>query len=253
MTSAADSLRRATPGRQVLADGTYEAIRGMILDHHIAPGSHVGIDWITRELGVSQTPVREALARLESDGLVEKIALRGYQTTPLLTSEELEQLHEFRLLMEPWMAAEAAMHATEEQTMALAAEVLLAEQDSPDDVIDAWAEFRDHDTRFHGIVARMSGNAFVTEAFERTHCHWNMARAVQASLKTSREALERGEAGTGFLDAYPLGARTHALVEHRSILDAIAARDSTAARRAMTSHVESSRERFRRALAPVTA
>ena len=66
---AKDAARRAAggtrslvagPRRLVLADGTYDAIRAMILDHEISPGEHVGIDELARDLGVSQTPVREA-------------------------------------------------------------------------------------------------------------------------------------------------------------------------------------------------
>ena len=68
-----------------LADETYDAIKAKILDHGIAPGEHVGIDELARELAVSQTPIREALARLESDGLVIKIPLRGYEATDLLS------------------------------------------------------------------------------------------------------------------------------------------------------------------------
>ena len=75
----------AGPQRLVLADGTYDAVRAMILDHQISPGEHVGIDELARSLSISQTPVREALARLEADGLVTKIPLRGYEATDLLS------------------------------------------------------------------------------------------------------------------------------------------------------------------------
>jgi DNA-binding GntR family transcriptional regulator len=151
------------------------------------------------------------------------------------------------------MAAEAAVHATAEDVVALDEEILTAEAMTSTGVVEAWAEFRDHDTRFHEMVAQMSGNIFVTEAFERTHCHWNMARAVQASLRTSLEATQRGEGGDGFLEAYPISVRTHALVQHRSIFEAIKARDSSAARQQMTNHVESSRQRFQDAVERISS
>src|SRR5689334_22138989 len=98
--------------RQALADDMYEAIKALVMDHVIAPGARVNIDWLARELGVSQTPIREALARLESDGLVTKAPLRGYSATALLTRAEVDELFQFRLLIEPWAAARAAELAT---------------------------------------------------------------------------------------------------------------------------------------------
>ena len=56
--------------RRVLADDAYETLKALIFDRHIAPDSWMAIDVLARDLGVSQTPIREALARLESEGLV---------------------------------------------------------------------------------------------------------------------------------------------------------------------------------------
>ena len=69
------------PQRQVLTDEVYETLKGMIMDSEIAAGARVNIDALARELRVSQTPIRESLARLESDGLVTKAALRGYSVS----------------------------------------------------------------------------------------------------------------------------------------------------------------------------
>ena len=70
------------PQRQALADDVYEAINALLMDSIIAPDARITIDTLARQLGVSPTPVREALARLESDGLVVKQGLRGYFATP---------------------------------------------------------------------------------------------------------------------------------------------------------------------------
>ena len=113
----------AAPRRVVLADETYDAIRSKILDHEISPGDHVGIDELARDLSVSQTPIREALARLESDGLVIKIPLRGYQATALVSVEEFDELFQFRSLIEPWAAAAAAQRGVRGDLDALNAEL----------------------------------------------------------------------------------------------------------------------------------
>jgi len=70
------------PSRQTLSDSVYEAVTELIMDQHIAAGARVNIDMVARQLNVSPTPVREALARLEMDGLVTKEPLRGYTVTP---------------------------------------------------------------------------------------------------------------------------------------------------------------------------
>ena len=111
MTSALPPPRTGVPrlpARQVLADDVYEAVKTLVMDHVIAPGARLSIDGLTRRLGVSQTPIREALARLESDGLVTKAPLRGYSATPLLTRSEVDDLFQFRLLVEPWAAGPRA-------------------------------------------------------------------------------------------------------------------------------------------------
>ena len=62
-------------------------LRALIFDRHIAPDSWMAIDVLARDLGVSQTPIREALARLESEGLVIRKENGRYRTEPLLTKE----------------------------------------------------------------------------------------------------------------------------------------------------------------------
>src|SRR4051794_32245065 len=94
--------------RQMLADDVYEAIKTMLMDHVVRPGARISIDGLAREFQVSSTPVREALARLESEGLAVKEPLKGYRATELLTLAEFDDLYRFRLLLEPWAARRGA-------------------------------------------------------------------------------------------------------------------------------------------------
>src|SRR5947209_19907708 len=127
------------PQRQVLADDVYEAVKALVMDHVIAPGARVSIDGLARQLGVSQTPIREALARLESDGLVTKAPLRGYSATPLLTRAEVDDLLQFRLLIDPWVAGRAAELATREDHRRIASEIASCPE-APSS--DAYEEFK---------------------------------------------------------------------------------------------------------------
>ncbi|GAB3962484.1 GntR family transcriptional regulator [Plantactinospora veratri] len=86
--------------RTTLADDVYESVRALVMDHAVAPGERINIDALARRLEVSPTPVREALARLESDGLVRKRPLAGYTAAPLLSRTEFDELVEMRLILE---------------------------------------------------------------------------------------------------------------------------------------------------------
>lgn len=244
---AQDSVRRtgASPRRLVLADGTYDAIKAMILDHEISPGEHVGIDELSRDLSVSQTPIREALARLESDGLVIKIPLRGYQATDLLTVQQFDELFQFRGLIEPWAASEAARRSTRRNIEALEAELDRADRISQSGSSSTYADFVEHDTRLHALVAHASGNTFVEEAFIRTRCHMHLFRVYKASVSIEGDEEPKADfVHNMFAEYYQSGHRPLALLEHEKIVGAIAGGDGDGARALMLQHIESSRRRF---------
>lgn len=215
MTSDAALHAHAIQRRSVLADDVYEAIKAMVMDHVVRPGARVSIDGLSRELAVSPTPVREALARLESDGLVVKEPLKGYRATSLLTREEFDDLYQFRRLIEPWAARQAAERITPEGAAELCREMESARPPLTDDY-EGYKALTAHDTRFHALVARLSGSAQVRMAFERTHCHLHIFR-----LHFDRD----------------IG--TEAVAEHRRIADAVVAGDPEAAEAAMLAHLDS--------------
>ena len=245
MAKASTSRSLAGPRRLVLANGTYDAIRAMIRDHKISPGEHVGIDELARNLSVSQTPVREALARLEADGLVTKIPLRGYEATNLLSLQQFDDLFQFRALIEPWAATEASRRSTRRQIEALEAELVRAEGISLTGTASTYPEFVEHDTRFHALVARASGSHYVEEAFIRTHCHMHLFRLYKATLNIEENAPREGKfVQNMFEEYYRGGKRPLALSEHVEITAAISGGNGVAAGELMFSHIESSRQRF---------
>jgi DNA-binding GntR family transcriptional regulator len=215
MTQDVDPRARPLPRRHVLADDVYESIKAMVMDHVVRPGARVSIDGLARELAVSPTPVREALARLESDGLVVKEPLKGYRATSLLTVEEFDDLFAFRRLIEPWAAGRAAERITPEGAGLLRAELQSASAPLSDDY-EGYKALTAHDSRFHSLLARLSGSEQVRVAFERTHCH----------LHIFRLHYERS-----------LGHET--LAEHRRIVDAVTGGDAATAEAAMLGHLES--------------
>jgi DNA-binding GntR family transcriptional regulator len=215
------TTRVKAPSRQILTDGAYEAIKELIMDHQLEPGERVNIEELARQLEISPTPVREALARLESDGLVTKRALSGYAATPLLDMASLGHLFEIRHLLEPHAAAKAATHASDEEIASLREMVALMQTDDIGDTYGHYRAFAAHDTEFHALIARSSGNPVLEETLAGLHFHWHLYR-----LRFEPE----------------VGVDT--IAEHASIASAIVARDPSLAAEAMRAHLRSSEERL---------
>ncbi|WP_206673621.1 GntR family transcriptional regulator [Pseudactinotalea terrae] len=215
-----DVIKPLAP-RRVLGDEVHATLTALIMDHTIAPDTRLNIEALARDLGVSPTPVREALARLESDGLVAKEPLRGYRTTAVLTPGELAQVFEFRRLVEPWAAAQAAERRTADDVIALRAELASAPAATTGSDYAHYAALAQHDQRFHTMLLRLAGNDVALAAFERTRAHLHQFRyAFSASMTAC------------------------ALTEHRAIVDAIEAGDSRAAQAAMTAHLTAAHDRI---------
>jgi DNA-binding GntR family transcriptional regulator len=216
------------PQRQILTDSVYEAVKELLMDLHIEPGSRVRIDRLARQLNVSQTPVREALARLEADGLVTKEPLRGYSTAPLLDAASFDQLFELRLLLEPFAARRAAAGRTDAHLRALEeANVGMRAATAKTSTGTTYREYRlfaAQDARFHEAVAAASGNELLRDTLVRLRAHLHLYRLYFHS-----------------------GVAAETLPEHERLLAAIRGGEAKLAERAMREHVERSRRRLRAA------
>jgi len=226
MSAGSESLseparRPRLPHRQLLADDVYESVKGLLMDHSIAPGARVSIDGLARELQVSQTPIRETLARLESEGLVTKAPLRGYSATDLLSREEVLDIYRFRGLLEPWVAARAAERASDEALARIETELATCPVAPAGTGYSDYRRISAHDARFHDLLAEIAGSAQVRAALTRTHAHLHLFR------------ISYGQA---------IGSET--LREHHEIAGAIAARSPRRAEQAMRAHLETAKDRL---------
>ena len=95
-------------------DRAYEAIRGDILSGRLAPGERLREEELTRQIGVSRTPVREALRRLESDGYTIVEANRG-ASVPVYSKRDVDEIYGLRALLEGHAARRAATRISKEQ------------------------------------------------------------------------------------------------------------------------------------------
>ena len=217
-TSVAGRIRPAT--RLTLADDVYESLKALIMEHALAPGGRVSIDGLARDLEVSPTPVREALARLESEGLVVKRPMSGYTTTPLLTRAELDELFEMRLLLEPAAARRAARNADADDRARVLAESAATVGVTVGDEYRQHAAFTALDARFHDLIAQVGGGRLLYDAIGRLHAHLHVHRLY-----------------------FPAANADDTAAEHQRIAEAIIAQDSRAAEAAMRAHLTAARER----------
>jgi DNA-binding GntR family transcriptional regulator len=134
-----------------VVDLAYERIRSMVIEGEIPPGARLGQVELADQLGISRTPVREALRRLTGEGLVEFLPNRGFRAAGLGLDEVLRRL-EVRLLLEPGVARLAAERRTDEHLVALNAAI--GREASAATRIAAHDASRD----FHLALARATGN-----------------------------------------------------------------------------------------------
>ena len=194
----------------------YAALRMPILDGELPPGTRINIDAVARRLGVSQTPVREALQRLEGDALLVYTPGKGYRTTEMLDLAGLRSVFEFRLLIEPWAARSAAADRLTNPADRLDEE-LTAFELAASAKKDVRQQLLLHDTRFHDIVLAATENEVVRQAYTQVHCHLHVFRLYQVD-----------EDGLITIE------------EHRKIWEAIRACDADAAEHEMLGHIKNS-------------
>ena len=201
-----------------LVEEVFQIIRADIMALRIPPNSRISIDKLARELGVSQTPIREALSMLEAIGLVARRLYSGYWCAPQLLRSQIDDLFAVRLLLEPYAARAAAARMSEADMIALARHVETME---PATYALNYDDYADRDAELHDIIARGSGNAIIHDALGRLHSHLHIFR-----LKSSSEVT------------------TEASREHDAIVKALMRRDGDAAEAAMATHLRRSYERL---------
>jgi DNA-binding GntR family transcriptional regulator len=216
--------RAARPiGRVGLTNQAYEALKEQILDQTIAPGARLNIDQLVAELGVSSTPIREALARLLTERLVTFEPYIGYSAAPIHNDAWFHHLVDFRVMLE----GEAAQIGAPRRNPDILADIEEALHEMETSGLGhhyrKYARFNAADARFHRAVVRSAGNRIFDQVYNDLQPHVHHAR-----LYLSREVEEETLVGG----------------EHRAVLDAFRAGDGDAARAAIVAHLEAARARL---------
>lgn len=145
-----------------LRDQAYDSLKKAILNNVLKPGVTYNASTLAAQLGLSKTPVQEAILRLASLDFIKVLPRRGVQVN-VLTDDDIHNLYEFRLAMETAMVRRAAQKINRAGLEAIekhhARAVAIARDDDPIGYLKA-------DRGFHGVIASLSDNGFMQRALE---------------------------------------------------------------------------------------
>lgn len=202
--------------RRNLREEAVDALRAAILGGELEPGSIHSAVSLAEHLGVSPTPVREAMLELARSGLVEVLPNRGFRVT-VVDDQDLHETWELRLLLEVPSLELVIKHASEEELDALERPLTMLEVAAQRNDVPA---FLVADREFHLNLLALAGNHRLVEIVAGLR---DQTRIVGLQSLAAAHALETTAA------------------EHRPILDALRARDLREAERLMTGHLEHTR------------
>lgn len=209
-----DGLSPLTEKPQRLTEMAYDAIRSSIVSKRLAPGTAVGEASLASRLRVSKTPVREALLRLQSIGLVELYGSRGFRVVAP-SEDSIREAYDARLVLEAGLARLAAefSSSSEADEILTAAERSLERAEAGDFV----EGFRSWDRTFHQAISKAARSARLARMAEDS--------AVLASVLRDRDV-------PGVQEAVQCGR------QHIEIARGVCSRDPDAAARASAVHVK---------------
>lgn len=196
---------------------TYEYLKSSILSGRLNPGVRLTEEHLAKELGISRTPVREALHKLESEGLIKPLPSRGFIAAQD-SKDDIEELFEIRAVLEGYALrvicgrTDDALLDRLEETVRKAEEGLRAE--SLDDVFQ-W------NTRFHDMLHEL--------IVDRRRLYHQMVTMRQYVLRYRKNTLQYPDGGKRTVDG------------HRKILLALQLRDPDLCERVMREHIQQSK------------
>lgn len=204
--------------RQTIGDMVYFRLRAAIAEGYFSPGERLIQDQIAKQMGVSRSPVREAIRRLQAEGLLEAAPNQGVVVINM-TPEEAAGLYDLREVLEGLAARLAAMNITSLHLERLQDSVQVMEEAiESNDPFGPWVK---ENTRFHEIIVEAGEN-----------------RKLAEFLPMLRESI-----GILYRTIRANPARiTQAMDEHKAILSAIAARNPDEAERLGRLHIVKSKQ-----------
>lgn len=208
-----------------LGDQVFETIKELIVNNTYLPGETLQIDKLAAEFGVSTTPVREALLRLEGSGLVDIERNKGAVVTRI-SEESSAHVWEFRRILEAAVARDAAAGCTEREIDAL--EQILNDLDrNPND----FTAYRKSDIAVHALLASHTKNPLLLDSLDNLSTQAHRIRYFAEKGPFREDVIQEVTA------------------EHHQIVAALRTHDPDATEAAVVRHLTNAERRTRAALA----
>lgn len=209
--------------QRTYSERAYDALKKAIIAGTLRPGELLRERELAERYGLGRTPVREALHTLQQDGLVEAVPRAGYIVSAI-TTRDVNELFQLRLILETAAAELAAQNATREQLEQIkqSADFRYVYGES-----DSYAEFLTRNTEFHHGVAMASGNERLAEILLRLLEDLERLFNLELDVRDSAEEM---------------------VAEHVDLVSALLERDSQKARQIMADQIRSSEQRVLEAI-----
>ncbi len=198
----------------------FDMVRSEILTCALQPGEELREQELARRFGVSKSPIRDALQKLEFEGLVEIEPRRGHRVKPISVADA-EDILDLRVLLESGVVRRIAERATDGDLSAL-------ERFREADTRDIGA-FTAYNRAFHTRLAQLSGNRRLSDEMRRVMEFYDRLCVVSLHNQKSKDC-------------------SGPLADHLAIIDALQARDGARAARLIARHVGRSRDALMRGL-----
>ncbi len=196
-----------------LREVVFDTLREAIINGTLRPGERLMEIQLAEELGVSRTPVREAIRKLELEGFVVMVPRKGAYVAGI-SLKDIADVFEVRAALEALAAGLAAERVTGDELEELERILVRKAKIIEDENLSLFVE---SDTKFHDALYRMSRNQ----------------RLIQI-LSNLQDEIQRFRAASL---AYP-GRMSEALEEHRKIVEAVAERNIAQAQKLAQEHIE---------------
>ncbi|NOQ95471.1 MAG: FCD domain-containing protein [Desulfobacterales bacterium] len=200
----------------------YERLKALIIERKLMPGEKIYQDKVADELGVSRTPLVNALKMLEREKLISAVPRKGFYVR-LFSKQEMVHIFELREVLEGLVARRAATHITDAQIEKL--QKFFTGFTEPEDFANL-GKYREEDRRFHNFILDVGGEDILSSILET----YNIITFAYQFLE--QEGLVRPPAET--------------IQEHRVIIEAITARDPLKAEELAHLHLKKSIEKIKK-------
>jgi DNA-binding GntR family transcriptional regulator len=194
------------------APGAYEQVYQAIIRGEIKPGDRLRETELAEQIGLSRTPIREAIRKLESDGIVEHQPRVGAMVKKL-SQQEIVELYEMRIVIEGTAAQMAAQHISDAEIATLRAiNDEIAQGGAPDQSAKLNRDF-------HSCILHAARNRYLVQSFQGLAHHFILLGATTIESETRLSEV---------------------VAQHQTIIAALRDRDPDAAMQSMRDHMETS-------------